>query len=172
MMAALGKSWLSLLFLAVAVLLLVMTFSLNPTARLVPSWVAMAAVSLLLLQACLDLFPSLSRAVSRFERLRLRKVETLRNKAAPSTPADRGALIPVLAWYAAAPVLISLLGFTLATPIYTIAFLRFRAGETWKRSAAIGAAVSIVIALLLFLAVGRPVIDGLLIGWALGIRGT
>ena len=172
MMAALRKAWLSLLFLAGAVLLLVMTFSLNPTARLVPAWVAMAAVSLLLLQACLDLFPNLSRAISRFERLRLRKVETLRDQAAASTPEESEALVPVLAWYAAAPVLISLLGFTLATPIYTIAFLRFRAGETWKRSAAVGAAVSIVIALLLFLAVGRPVIDGLLIGWALGLRGT
>lgn len=168
MMEILKSAWLSLLLLGIAVLMLAMTFALNPTARLVPMWVAVPAVSLLFLQACLDLFPNWSKKVSRFERLRLRNVEALRAKADASKPRETEPLGRVLGWFAAAPILISLLGFILATPLYTIAFLRFRAGESWFRSVAVGAVISLVISLLLSLAIGKPIIDGLLIGWALG----
>lgn len=164
---AVARAWLSFFLLAVALLLLAMTFPLNPTARLVPVWVAVVAVGLLSIQACLDLFPGLFRNVSRFERLRLRKVETLRGRVSAPDPPDREPLGRVLAWFTAAPLLIALLGFTLATPLYTVAFLRFRAGESWASSIAVGAGVTIVISLLLSLAVGRPVIDGVLTGWAL-----
>lgn len=168
MTAALKRAWLSLLFLAVALLLFIMTFSLNPTARLVPMAVAVPTAAILLLQACLDLFPALSGTMARYSRLSLRNVEALRARGIAMSPREPGTLGAVMAWFSAAPLLISLLGFTLAAPLYTIAFLRFRASETWITSIAVGIGISLVVALLLTLAAGKSTFGGLLITWALG----
>ncbi len=73
-----------------------------------------------------------------------------------------------MAWFSAAPLLIYLLGFTLAAPLYTIAFLRFRASETWITSIAVGIGISLLVALLLTIAAGKSTFGGLLITWALG----
>ena len=162
------RTWLSLLFLTIAVLLFVLTLSLGSTARLVPMAVAVPTIILLLLQFCLDLFPKYSEVVVRYMHLRLHGVETLRAKSGVLKPQNSEGLGLVLIWFGAAPFLIYLLGFMLATPLYTIGFLRFHARQGWAKSLAIGVAISVVIFVLLVLAVGRPVSDGHLIQWLIG----
>ena len=168
MITPLGRIFLSALFLAIAVLLFVLTLSLGPTARLVPVAVVVPTIILLLLQLCFDLFPQFSETVDSYLHLRLHGVEKLRAQGSITKSQNNQALGSVLVWFGAAPLLIYLFGFMLATPLYTIIFLRFHAREGWTTSLAIGTAISAVISLLLVLAVGEPVFDGWLIEQVVG----
>ncbi len=162
-MATLGRISLSGMLLGVAVLFFMLSMSLGPTARLVPMAVAIPTLVLLLTQFCFDLFPKSSETADHYLHLRLQGVEKLRAQSGLRKSQTNNALGPVLAWFTVAPLLIVLLGFLLATPLYTIAFLRFYAREGWPKSIAIGVAISAVISLLLVVAIGDAVVDGWLI---------
>lgn len=168
MIEARARVCLSALFLALALILFADSMTLGPTARLVPMAVAIPAIVLLALQLFFDLFPRWSKTVDHYLRLRLHGVDRLKAESGLSKSRSKQGLASVLAWFAAAPALIYLLGFMPATPVYTIAFLRFYAQQRWAKSIAIGVAISAVVTLPLVFAVREPIGDGWLIEWIVG----
>lgn len=155
-------------FLATALALWVLTFELNPLARLVPMAVAIPTVVLLALELARDLAPGINRMLTPYERLSLDKVERLK-ATRHAEPTGRGQPAGVVvAWFALAPLLIVLTGFVVATVVYSIAFLRYKARESWSRSAALGIAIALPVAILPLAATGRPLTDGPLLRWIFG----
>jgi hypothetical protein len=126
--------WLSLLLLCLGLLLLWQTLGLGPTARFVPQYVIGPTLLLLLIQLVLDLSPRLQGGISSFARFQTTRADQLRERT--TSVEDRpqpGPLGRDVCWYALAPALIYILGFSLAAPTYTFLFLRFRAREPFPR---------------------------------------
>lgn len=128
-------------------MLLWSTMGLGHTARLIPEKVIIPTLFLLSIQFVFDLVPRLSEKFAALTQLRLPRVEQLSAEAREKSIEEalgsghtRRMLSNVL-WFCSVPVLIYLLGLTIAAPLYTLIYLRGRCGERWRTSVLLAAAM-------------------------------
>jgi hypothetical protein len=115
-----GRLSFTLVLLAFALLILVLTLMLGPTARLVPLRIAMPTVGLLVFQALRD----------------VRREATADATETQARPDDTSELA-VLLWVLALPALVYLGGLVIAAPIYAFVYLRWRSRLSNVRAAGV-----------------------------------
>jgi len=135
----------TLLLFAFMTILLLLTLDLGPVARLVPMRVAVPTFLLLLLQLLLDARPSWARRYGRYVRLHAFRAEDLlqvaRRRSAWGKVLDERAereqrLLP---WVLSLLAGVYLFGFLVATPFFTLLWLKVRARAGWRLSALMAA---------------------------------
>ncbi|MCI0487452.1 MAG: hypothetical protein L0229_12735 [Blastocatellia bacterium] len=165
-------------------IILYLTVSLNPVARMVPLVVLVPTILLVSLEVLLELVPGLAKRYRLFEQKDVFGIERLREsvhtKGITLSGADceaqvkRDRVIPfagressVFAWIASIPVLIYILGFLMAVPLFLFLYLRWRSEESWTFSITTAAA-SLALLYLLFIELLRaPLYEGRLWMWLL-----
>lgn len=143
------RAWFTLILTAFVGLMLYLTINLSPVARLVPLAVAIPTMGLLIFQLAIDLAPGLEQRYRRFEKVDLLNVEHIREtisshnqpqsaNAADDVSGGRREL-SAFSWSLLLLALVGLVGFLVALPVYTLLYLRWRSGESWRLSLAVAA---------------------------------
>jgi hypothetical protein len=128
------KNWFTLLLVALALAVLLETFSLSRIARMVPLWVLAFTLPLLLLQVAADWIPGAAARLRMVRRQDLFSTESLRKKAPANLVASQsgGTQAPGLAllWVLGLPVLIYMMGIVIALPLHAFFYLVVRSKES------------------------------------------
>jgi hypothetical protein len=154
--------------------ILVKTLDLGHTARLVPEKVTLFCLPLLLIQAAVDLFPSVGeKARKKYTKLFGDQDDPSRRKdhrdglagqgSSPATSRERG-----MFWVLAIPFLVFIFGLTPTVFLYSFGYLKFRGGSGWWRSSMIAGILGASVYMLFEHALAIPLYRGQLFGW-LGI---
>jgi len=167
------KARFTLFLSAFIALLLYLTLELGRVARLVPLSVVIPTLGLLLLQLLLDLVPRLTRRCDSFELTRLYRTEWVREKVRtsftsnPEVPPKESQTteLSMFAWLMMMLVLVCLLGFLIAVPLYTLLYLRGRSGEGWTLSLSVAGAMWSLPYAVFHLALNTRLYEGQLWGW-------
>ena len=146
-----------------------MTMDLNPVARRVPLAVVVPVLVLFALIVSCELSPRLETFLDLFERNRAKGLDRLRATAPREGPAVSESLWSTIIWFCAAPAAIVVLGFLPGSALYTAAWLRIRIGCGISRTLTLSLVLAGLMSALLGLAAGRPLVDGLISRWFLGL---
>ena len=137
----------NLLYLAVVALVVVLSLGFEGQGGLVPVVLGVPTLALILSSLGRELlYPSAAA-----------------NEAAPDVaPWSRAA--PVIAWLGAFCVLVLLIGFQLAIPLYMVPFLRRYGGASWPRCLLAAVSVWVLVFVSLGLLLKRSLFEGVLFG--------
>jgi hypothetical protein len=176
---SLSRQSMTLFMLAVFVLMVGIAMTYPAGARFMPLTVGIPGIGLCLLQIFLD---SRSKPDADGERDEIREAEL---KAASvvghevhfghaeviDAPADERETVrrEVIVWvyFLAFIGAILIFGFYLSIPVFIVAFLRERAGQTWKRALMFGGTASLLYYLVFAKGLGVTLYNGVLTGWIL-----
>jgi hypothetical protein len=164
------RVYLTMAFVAFAGVIFYLTFDLGRVARMVPFAVVVPTLLLLLVQLMLDMLPRLSQAYSRLENKDLFSVEGLRKKISQSVEAvedqtlERYKEREAFLWLLALLLLIYLLGFLVALPLYTLLYLKKRT-EKWLMAVSMAAGIAGLVYGVSILDLGTDLYGGLLWRW-------
>lgn len=164
-----GAAVLTGLLIAAVFPMLFETLELHGSARLVPLAIVVPTVLLLALQLLLELSPGWRRRLAFLERPGVIGEQAAHERAhlprAVSAAPVQASEFGVLAWVLAPLPLVALLGFALALPLYTLAYVRGRAARAWPVALAVAALVGGVALGIFELALGVPLWEGILWTW-------
>ncbi len=150
------KALFTAVLLLVASVLLGQTLLLRPAARLAPLWVLAPTVGLLLLQLLLDAAPGVARRLSALPRDSLfgasKRIDAWRRGGSEgASPAERRRRERRMAvWVTVLVVLVYLVGFFAAVPIFLLPYLRLEAHVDWRGSLALTAVLVCVLYLVFY----------------------
>ena len=164
------KACLTFILFAFAGIIFYLTFGLGSVARMVPFAVVIPTLLLLLFQLMMDMLPRLAQKYSRLENKDLFHVEGLRKKIRePVEDVEVEALQrnrerKAFLWLLVMLILIYLLGFLIALPLYTLVYLK-RRSEKWLIAVLVAVGIGCLVYGVSILNLGTRLYGGLLWQW-------
>jgi hypothetical protein len=164
------RTCLTFLLFAFAAVILYLTLGLGSVARMVPFAVVIPTLLLLLFQLMMDMLPRLAQKYSRLENKDLFQVEGLRKQVRePVEDVEVEALQrnrerKAFLWLLVMLILIYLLGFLIALPLYTLVYLK-RRSEKWLIAVPVAVGIGCLVYGVSILNLGTRLYGGLLWQW-------
>jgi hypothetical protein len=166
----------TLFLLAVTALLCYLTLDLGRIARLVPLWVVVPTLGLLLLQLIADVAPKEIKGHHHS------RAPWLLAMAGQKQGSGKGIQMKVgrqpseahlagrnFIWISWMVISIYLLGLLYAVPLYTLLYLKSRAGQGWRSSIAVASSMGFILYALIVHVLGKTLNEGqfwIWIGWS------
>ena len=162
----------ALTLLGVLGVILYLTLSLNPVARVVPLAVVVPAIALVSIEILLELAPGLAKRYRFLERKDVFGVEQLRGNVRTESDSaiqarSAGREASVFAWIGSIPALIYIFGFLMAVPLFLFLYLRGRSKERWLLSITTAAASTALLYFLFIEMLRVPLYEGRFWIWLL-----
>jgi hypothetical protein len=167
------KVWFTFVLFVFAAVMFFMTLRLGRVARFVPLAVAIPTLALLGFQLLVEAIPELARRFGIVEKKDIFGVEPLREKSVAQTQADLTAArearnkreLSAFLWLSLMLLLIYLLGFLFALPIFSTVYLKKRAAESWLLSLTVGLTMCLSLYGIFVLLLKVELYEGLLANW-------
>ncbi len=164
------RAWFTFSLFAFAGVILYLTLGLGRVARMVPFAVVVPTLLLLVFQLMMDLLPRLAKTYNGWEQKDLFSVEAFREKVSQRVEEVEGEALQgnrernIFLWLLLMLILIYLLGFLIALPLYTLLYLK-RRSENWLIALLIAMGIGCLVYGMSILNLGTRLYGGLLWEW-------
>jgi hypothetical protein len=128
-----------IVMLAVLVGMTVFSVNFSQGSRMLPLFSGIFSAVLLAFLIAMVFSPKLATWYKRIER------KAGEDESVPLTVSERRKELRIFSWFIGGTVLVYLIGFIAAIPLFLFLFLRFSAGERWKMSVLLPAIVTAVL---------------------------